>query len=88
MKDAAFTPGPWHVGPHYKSDVESGEGRICECTPMASVRAEVNARFISAAPDLYEALKALLAWSTQEYDSNPVIDAQAHAAIAKAEGRE
>lgn len=51
------TPGPWHVGPHYKHDVESREGRICECVPMGSERAENNARLVAAAPDLLEALK-------------------------------
>jgi hypothetical protein len=30
MEDKA-TPRPWHVGPHYKSDVESRNGRLAEC---------------------------------------------------------
>lgn len=53
------TPGPWHVGPHYTCDVESREGRVCECRPFGSDRADANARLIAAAPDLLEALKSL-----------------------------
>lgn len=55
-----FTPGPYHVGPHYKSDVESRYGRVCECTPMGSPRAEANARLFAAAPDLYNGLKLMV----------------------------
>ena len=49
---------------------------------------KADADLIAAAPDLLAALKALLAWSTSEYQSNKRIDDQARAAIAKAEGKE
>lgn len=54
------TPGGWHVGPHYRCDVESREGRIAECRPFGSPRAERNADFIAHAPeDIAYLLKAL-----------------------------
>lgn len=56
----SFTPGPWHTGPHYTSDVESREGRICSCDPFMSPRAEANVRLIAAAPDLLAACKRAL----------------------------
>lgn len=49
--------GPWRVGPHYKCDVESPDGRVCECGPMGSPFGEANARLIAALPDLLEELK-------------------------------
>lgn len=51
------TPGPWNVGPHYKGDVESREGRVCECGPFGSPRSWANAHLIAAAPEMYEALQ-------------------------------
>ena len=51
--------------------------------------AEANARLISAAPDMYEALKALLAESRKHGESleDTPIEALAAAALTKAEGK-
>lgn len=58
---ASFTSGPWWASPHYHSDVESREGRICECFPFSSPRAWANAQLIAAAPEMFIALKRILA---------------------------
>jgi hypothetical protein len=78
----AFTPGPWHVGPHYKSDIESRFGRIAECGVTRGPQAEADAQLIAAAPDLLSALYYIL-----EHSGDPVMENVARAAIAKAEGR-
>lgn len=70
MSDEAITdghtPGPWTVEHYGDGDSlvlhSDGNTRICfMATPGSSPRAfpqiEANARLISAAPDLYEALK-------------------------------
>lgn len=96
MSEVKHTPGPWHVGPHYKSDVESRQGRICECGPFGSEQAEANARLIAAAPELLDALKALAIdanrlcdrnlGGTYEEDCRRALEV-AGAVIAKAEAR-
>lgn len=43
------TPGPWHQGPHYKSDVESPTGRVTECGTLRGERAKKDAAFIAHA---------------------------------------
>jgi len=60
-KHATFTPGPWHVRlgedyyhVHGKVQVALVENWIAE-DPRG------NARLIAAAPDMYEAMKAILA---------------------------
>lgn len=92
MKDKLTpTPGPWHVGPHYKSDVESRHGRICECGITRGPQAEVNAQLISAAPDLLQACRDTMdywdstGFSDCEEGCNCIVD-QMRAAIAKATG--
>ncbi len=96
------TPGPWHCRVH---GVHEGEYTIrCQTygyAPLAIVRgdkrstkaqAHENARLIAAAPDLLEALKAMVkafhtyAPKTEGAEYNCVIDACA--AIAKATGEQ
>jgi hypothetical protein len=90
------TPGPWWVGPHYKSDVESGEGRITECRPLQTPRAIANAHLIAAAPELLDALKPFAKQKCYGAESGyaracvntPTCPTcAARAAIAKAEGK-
>ena len=104
MSEDTYTPGPWRWTDCYErgcwvSGVLRGQFMskdyiypiINSPGVIDGLRVEVdqaNARLIAAAPELLEALKALLAWSQAEYQSNPRIDAQALAVIAKAEGKE
>jgi hypothetical protein len=85
MDIVTHTPGPWHVGPHYKSDVESREGRICECRPLSSPRAEANARLVAAAPDLLIACEKFVAsFKSLQREKCDVAHRLAVEAIAKA----
>lgn len=91
------TPGPWEVkresGLRQRIQACSDKGTLAYMTarPGAHLgnfshdQIAANARLIAAAPDLLAALKELLAWHKEEYQSNPVIDARARDAIAKAE---
>ena len=99
------TPGPWRV--RRASDGRPYQIETDEPVPVAitswggilrraSSEGEANARLIAAAPDMLEALRALLALPGMGYTRRirgqnekfcDVFDA-AHAAIAKAEGRD
>jgi hypothetical protein len=61
---AAFTPGPWEVdGTHVyaPSGILSARRKVC----IVRDNLEANARLISAAPELYEALRLFV----EEYDA-------------------
>jgi hypothetical protein len=73
IPSAGFTPGPWMMAAIPSSVVgwpvvQQGVGRsICsisylprEANPEVYAQSEANARLIAAAPDLYEALVALV----------------------------
>lgn len=108
--DRAHTKGPWFVcgDPGFPSQTESWrEGltigsvphgtRVCDVTPLrVRENAKADARLISAAPDMYEALKTFVAEYVDLVESGDAgfWDAEkepkviaARAAIAKAEGR-
>lgn len=57
----------------------------CKCRWSRKYSGTVHCPLHAAAPDLLAALKALRQWHKEEYQSNKAIDAQADAAIAKAE---
>jgi hypothetical protein len=88
----AFTPGPWETRP---SDISRGNWAIFPAAKFPVLgfacnypgRTEANARLIAAAPDMFEALDAMV--STQDSGSFEEIgratDA-ARAALAKARG--
>lgn len=92
---AKHTPGPWKVvkddflGIRIKQSDGGDIRSIAEILkhPPGGVLGENNARLIAAAPDLLEALKAVL---NNCLDSQSLADAykQARAAIAKAEGQQ
>ena len=84
---AKHTQGPWTViseGMASPKVVDGSGFGICHTT-YAPTGAEANARLIASAPELLEALKAVLANSL---DSKGLADAhkQARDAIAKATG--
>lgn len=91
-----FTPGPWFVN---RNSVDCGAGKISIevagdyfiCQVDESVSQEANAALIAAAPELLQALEAMLnADRAYEYggytESELAAINQARAAIAKARG--
>lgn len=84
---SAHTPGPWAVDGHF---VVRGDGTaLCDVwasRPIPNAEAEANARLIASAPDLLEALEALV-WDRDVRDVATHHDiGRARAAIAKAKG--
>lgn len=92
------TPGPWLVGEHRigldgdasEIDVVSkgdshGDHSICTVDEAWEGCIEANARLISAAPDMLEALKKMTFWADLS-PANDWIETEAKAAIAKATG--
>jgi len=63
MSSSERTPGPWHVGPYYKSDIESAQGRIAECGIARGPRADIDAAFIVRACNSHDALLSALKWA-------------------------
>ena len=102
------TPGPWFVLNVWRQKDPSGmlvgpeEYPVCAMTGYHGLeKTSANAQLIAAAPALYEALKAVLAWDDMDWLSDEKL-AQRHteepgngygslimarAAIALAEGR-
>jgi hypothetical protein len=87
------TPGPWSVDdPHQIWAESAGEyvaiTRVEDWDTIPREQAEANARLIAAAPELLEALKAMLTnWEeAPAYGSDAA--AKARAAIAKATGEQ
>lgn len=85
------TPGPWVIDPCWDilGNTDDGNGMVCQITTDAVPRAEAeaNARLIAAAPDMLAALR-FLADQAERTPGPPIAGVyEAHAAIAKAEGR-
>jgi len=92
---AEHTPGPWRVdGREIIYDDTSGlpyvvaKTGLYVLTPNMDANAEANARLIAAAPDLLEALEAVLHDSYHQLDSQMTDETERKvlAAIAKAKG--
>lgn len=89
---AQYTPGPWaqHLGRsrHPRFHVQTFAGYQIASTPPVSLMGveaaeqEQNARLISAAPDMYEALRAIFEGTGMTGENMD----KARAALAKAEG--
>ena len=98
-----FTPGPWHLRlsnnatPHiehgdcFRDEVGELDNRICVMPAeiVQSFNSFANAQLIAAAPELLEALQAIVnsAAANQAAVIYPLID-DARAAIAKATGEQ
>ena len=80
------TPGPWHVGSKYPTDVyadRAGHAIARAVNPQHDGECEANARLMRAAPELLEALQDMLRLADAEgWEGFP----KARAAIAKATG--
>jgi hypothetical protein len=92
------TPGPWSVGPWFDNygepeiiiEHKADAGNLVIAVALGGlVGQEANARLIAAAPDLLEALNAMLTHMGMDEDewNKPTFD-QARAAIAKAIGEQ
>jgi hypothetical protein len=89
----ARTPGPWRVSDKVYFDgrddylVVTSAARWV-CSVMVNDQAEEDARLIAAAPELLEALSALLSQTlSNQAPAGQLAVAKARAAIARAEGR-
>lgn len=88
MTQIKHTPGPWaHTNPDgftvRHPQVYSDTGPVCNATWLGDVRIDelrANARLISAAPELFEALQEAALWVDGE------LKTKVRAAIAKATG--
>ena len=88
MTQIKHTPGPWaHINPDgftvRHPQVYSDTGPVCNATWLGDVRIDelrANARLISAAPELLEALQEAALWVDGE------LKTKVRAAIAKATG--
>ncbi len=89
MSAPSFTPGPWVVFPGHNPGIQAPSGTIVtygNCGESCGIHGknqEADARLIAAAPELLEALKAVVAIA----DRKTVEFNAARAAIAKAEGK-
>ncbi len=83
MSETKHTPGPWHTAGDQGVQIRSQRDQIAKVWTMRGNEWKANARLIAAAPDLWEARKAVLANSL---DSKGLANAhkQARDAIAKA----
>ena len=95
MGEAKFTPGEWYAAfsPHWGWCVKFGEKFL-----TVRMRREDDAVLCAAAPEMYEALKAVIDFPAEDIDAVGDIELftmtvtgamlkNARAAIAKAEGR-
>jgi hypothetical protein len=96
-EQAKWTPGPWGKGVAFRPDTGLGQ-RVVVVAPAEGANdgmvvcwamgpdKEANARLIAAAPEMYEALKTLVAEWDRSLLSGEAYEI-ARDAIAKAEGR-
>jgi hypothetical protein len=63
-------PTPYHVGPYYKSDVESGSGRVAECGITRGPQACEDAAFIVRACNAHYDLLAACKEALKGFDKN------------------
>ena len=70
MADVKHTPGPWEVNYTRFSQVTASNGAlVATCEKLDGLTTlQANARLISAAPDLLEAAKLVIAWYEAEND--------------------
>ena len=91
---ARATPGPWHLHDTETATVCGPDGiaiACCEARSRTGVVQDANARLISAAPDLYEALEIALAMGGKSLKSAMNLKGQSPydiglVALAKARG--
>lgn len=88
MSKPKFTPGPWVAENHNGDWWVFGEGgEVARVIPWSTDADQADAHLISAAPDMYAALKYLADNACTDRDGEHVRLSEAYAALAKAEGK-
>lgn len=64
----SHSPVPWHVGPHYKTDIEGPDGRVAETGAMGSPRGIANAEYIVRCVNAHDALVSALRVALEAID--------------------
>ena len=85
MPEPEYTPGPWRASWSREGQswsILNEDGHMI----ANAFESEANARRIAAAPDMEEALEALIDHCEREFAGGCDICAIGHAAIAKAKG--
>jgi hypothetical protein len=87
MNITDYTSGPWEAKDQWGYiKIHSKNEGVCAVHGLG-VNSQANARLISAAPDLLDALKALMATEDMLRDPKCQVMQLARQAIAKAEGK-
>jgi len=77
------TPGPWFYDESIATKILiNAKHAAVAVVPYLDDEAKANARLLAAAPELFDALQALVSAV-----SEPALVAQAHAALRKAQGK-
>ena len=102
MSETKFTPGPWQrngtyiQGPRMALHVATVRAPAIGSAPKTKAEADANGDLIAAAPEMYEALRAIIEKSDDflstmgpNWEGDPLSDActAAKSVLAKAEGR-
>jgi hypothetical protein len=102
VSERKWTKGPWAVH-HDHPDAETAKGHasidvatrnhfrgleIAGMYCMEGERQRANSRLIASAPDLFEALDALLPYAANMLEHDHPVIAKARAALQRAEGEE
>lgn len=90
MSERKWTPGPWRVERDEYSGIEKYGVYASDETPVVShftaIEDEPDSHIIAAAPDLYDALQAMVDYCNAECGSKIYPGHQANQALAKARG--
>ena len=88
MTEAESTPGPWIIMEGTDWVIVSPEVSVAAVYTPRGVREvrQANARLISAAPDLLEALESMLSEHCGNHECDDVVHDLARTALAKAKG--
>ena len=91
MSEGKYTPGPWEVGSLCDSEffaynIAGQDGyHVAKASSRSEIETSANARLISAAPELLEALERIL--EDEEVALSRPDYVFAHEAVAKARGQ-
>jgi hypothetical protein len=90
MSQSKWTPGPWYVDTDCQEEILTKAGNLVATAYHNRPQVNENVSLIVAAPEMAEALRALIAsleWEKKRSGTTYVGFENAKAALAKAEGR-